>query len=559
MEELEQFRAAHAAANARQAPAVPEPYAATARPSDDFRTATRGRGEPTDPSLRPPSSTAHATRPALDADDEAYDPLPRKGGRGARVAVGAALGLAMLGGGVALGWSTLGPALGLSAPADPAAPFLARGNDQLAADTGASFGLAVTEYTKALAFREQDPRALAALSRVHAVWAQALRFEAADLRARAATTPGAEAAAAALAPQQQQHVAEAIRFAESAVRLSPADAEAELVLADAQRLSGDARNARAHFDRARTLAPDASAEALRVGALLAVDEASGTLGAARELASAAVTRDPALLRARVLLARALVAAGDVQAARVHVDAVLTRSPRHEQALSLRDALDRAPAPVATAAAAAPPADPLLAAAPTAAAPLPAAPPDVATAAPSANAPANEGSGGSGPPPGRDYGFYIERGDHLQQSNRSADAQRYFRAALALRPDGREALTGLGFIALSQNDIGSALGYLRGPAAAGYGEAMIGMGEAYRKSNRGAEALAAYREYLTRFPAGAEASIARRWVGALAAEHERPAAEPAAAPPEPERRDTLPAPAEAESPPPASDTPALQGE
>jgi predicted Zn finger-like uncharacterized protein len=558
MEELEQFRTARATANARHAPAAPDPFVAT-RPGDDFRPAVRGRGEPTDPSLRPPSSAPHAARPALDAADEAYDSLPRSSGRGARIAVGAVLGLAVLGGGVALGWSTLGPALGLSAPADPAAPFLARGDEHLAADTGASFGLAVTEYTKALAFREQDPRALAALSRVHAIWAQALRFEAADLRAHAATTPGAEAAAAALAPQQQQHVAEAIRFAESAVRLSPADAEAELVLADAQRLSGDTRNARAHFDRARTLAPDASAEALRIGALLAVDESSGTLGAARELASAAVTRDPSLLRARVLLARALVAAGDVQAARVHLDAVLTRSPRHEQALSLRDALDRAPAPVAAAAAAVPPADPLLAAAPTAAAPLPAAPPDVAAAVPSASAPANEGSGGSGPPPGRDYGFYIERGDHLQQSNRSADAQRYFRAALALRPDGREALTGLGFIALSQNDIGGAIGFLRGPAAAGYGEAMIGMGEAYRKANRSAEALAAYREYLTRFPSGAEASIARRWVGTLATEQERPAAEAPAATTEPERRDTLPAPTETETPPPASDTPAVQGE
>jgi tetratricopeptide (TPR) repeat protein len=171
-----------------------------------------------------------------------------------------------------------------------------------------------------------------------------------------------------------------------------------------------------------------------------------------------------------------------------------------------------------------------------------------------------GGGGGGPPPGRDYSFYVDRGDELQQSGRGADARRYFQSALGLRPDGREALTGLGFIALAQNDVGTAMGYLRGPAAAGYGEAMIGMGEAYRKSNRGAEALAAYREYLTRFPSGAEASIARRWVSTLAAEHDRPASAPLPEASEPaERRDSLPAPAESDAPPPASDAPALQGE
>ncbi len=108
-----------------------------------------------------------------------------------------------------------------------------------------------------------------------------------------------------------------------------------------------------------------------------------------------------------------------------------------------------------------------------------------------------------------------------------------------------------------------MGYLRAPAAVGYGEAMIGMGEAYRKANRGPEALAAYREYLARFPSGAEASIARRWVDTLAAQHDRPAAAPAAEPAErtddAARRDALPAPAGAETAPPSSDAPALQGE
>jgi len=67
---------------------------------------------------------------------------------------------------------------------------------------------------------------------------------------------------------RRTHAAEALRFSENAVRQSPADAGAELALADAQRLSGDPRGARQHFDRARTLAPDVPAEGLRVGALV---------------------------------------------------------------------------------------------------------------------------------------------------------------------------------------------------------------------------------------------------------------------------------------------------
>ncbi len=316
VEEVERYKAAYEAEQARRAAAARIPEVAAVDPArrpasrsdDDARAFPRGAGraDSTDPTLRPAAAAASLPPGRLHVDDDDDDHAPRPARRGrARVVVGLALGLGVIGGGVALGWSTIGPALGLSAPADPAAPFLARGDEHLAGDAPASFGLAVTEYTKALAFRERDARVLAALSRAHAVWAQSLRFEAADLAARAPATPGAEAAAAALRPQQQAHTGDALRFAEDAVRQSPADADAELALADAQRLAGDLRAARAHLDRARTLAPDASAEALRVGALLAAEEAGGSLGAARELASAAVTRDPALLRARLLFARAL--------------------------------------------------------------------------------------------------------------------------------------------------------------------------------------------------------------------------------------------------------------
>jgi|GEM_PF-796277 len=514
LEEVEKFKAAYSKQQASQS---------AAKAADPARTAPQGRAaartlEETPPF--PPSqvrpSTGSPGRLRVD-DDDLEASAPKSGGGGARIAMVVLLIVAVLGGGVALGWSKIGPALGLVAEDDPAAQFIARGDELLASDETSGYGAAVSEYTKALAFRERDPRVLVALARVHAVWAQALRFDAQDLEARAPSDPALQGEATRVQLEVRTHAAEALRFSEDAVRQSPADAEAELALADAQRLSGDPRGARQHFDRARTLAPDVSAEGLRVGALVTADEGAG-IGAAQELAAQAVAKDPALLRARIVLARALLAGGDISGASTQIEAVLTRATRHERATALRDAIARGvppAAPVVAVADAGVVDAPAVAALPVGALPVGALPPEALPADVAAGTAAAGGTTSGGVPAGRDYSYYVDRGDRLQQETaRAGEARRYFEAALALRPDGREALTGLGYCAMEQGDYAGAIARFRSPASSGYGEAMMGLGKAYRETHRDAEALAIYRDYLERFPNGPDATMARRWLSSL---------------------------------------------
>ncbi len=564
VEEVEKYRAAYAAQRASTA----------AQPADPAQTAAQGRAAARTVEELPPFAPSHvraSTAPPgrLHVEDDDLDVVLPKRGNGARIALMVALVVGVLGGGLALGWSKIGPALGLVAAEDPAAPFLARGNDLLASDETSAYDAAITEYTKALAFRERDPRVLMALSRAHAVWAQALRFDAEDLAARAATEPAAQGAASRVGDEARTHATDALRFAEDAVRQSPADVEAELTLADAQRLSGDAHGAREHYDRAHTLAPDLSAEGLRIGALLAAGEGGGSFGAARELAAAAVAKDPTLLRARLVLARALLASGDVSGARSQIDAMLARAARNERALKLRDAIAQGvppAAPVVAVAAAEVDAGVVGAGAPevlpTGVAPPVVVPTDVAAATTGGS------SGGGGAPSGLDYSEYIQRGDAALESGHVAQARQLFDAALHARPDGREALTGLGYVAMEQGDTTLAISRFRGPAATGYGDAMIGMGEAYRSAGRNPEAIAAYREYLEGFPNGPSARMARSAIdrlggtvaaptpGAPSGGTPTPTPAPGADPTPPPPASDLPAPSGTTTPPPSSDTPAV---
>jgi len=570
LEEVEKFKAAYSRQQASQS---------AAQAADPSRTAREGRAaartlEETPPFQPIQARTGSPGRLRVD-DDDLETSAPKSSGGGARIAMVVLLIVAVLGGGVALGWSKIGPALGLVTVEDPAAPFIVRGDELLATDETSGYGAAVTEYTKALAFRERDPRVLVALARVHAVWAQALRFDAQDLAARAPSDPALQGEATRVQLEVRTHAAEALRFSEDAVRQSPADAEAELALADAQRLSGDPRGARQHFDRARTLAPDVSAEGLRVGALVTADEGAG-IGAARELAAQAVAKDPALLRARIVLARALLAGGDISGASTQIEAVLTRATRHDRATALRDAIARGvppAAPVVAVADAGVVDVPAVAVLPVGAVPVGALPPEVLPADVAAGTAAAGGTGGGGVPAGRDYSYYVDRGDRLQQETaRAGEARRYFEAALALRPDGREALTGLGYCAMEQGDYAGAIARFRGPASSGYGEAMMGLGKAYRETHRDAEALAIYRDYLERFPNGPDATMARRWLAALGGNTGpaggtepgntgggTPVANPgggAGGATTAPRPNELPAPNGTTTPPPSSDTPAV---
>lgn len=575
----------------RHEPARPQPPPA-ADPSVTARQrpVSAAARAPSEPAPRAPSEPPRTPsepprgRPLYLDDQEPVVPVRGKSRSGLWVML---VVLLAAGVGVALAWPQIAPVLGLAAPADPALPHVDAGDQALAEDAIAGYERAVHHYTQALAHADRDPRVLTGLARAHAMWAQALSFDASDLEARAAEDPARRGEAAAIRREVQRHAETALARAEDAVRHGSGNADAEVALADALRLTGDVARARSRLDRALTLRSDATAETLRVGALIDTAEAGGDLAAARAKAEEAVAEDPGMIRARLLFARALLAARDVGGARQQVEAILRRSPQHPSAVALRAAIDegRPPAPPtvdvpdAGPTAEAPAGEPTQ---PTAAPPQPAvavAPtaPTEPTPSPRVEAPRRGESSSaseSGPiPAGRDYSWYIRQGDSMLGRNDLERARAYYEAARGVRASGSEALTGLGYVALETGDAAGAAAKFRQAAGQGYAEAYIGLGQAYRRMGRTSDALTAFQRYLERLPGGPRASVAQRNIdelraqgagagggggggggGGAGASEPRPAPEPAPATPE----GTLPPPRDMDRPPP-QDVPAVESD
>lgn len=467
---------------------------------------------------RPPS-----VRPVLIEEEDRTEMHPRKRKQGGSPWLAAFFAAVLVGAIGAIVWFKFGP------PSTPDATvardrILREGDARLAEDDDASYSDAIVIYARAQASNGSDARPIAAISRVHALWAQSLAFDADDFAARAVSDPGQRALADRVRNESRSHANEAKRYAEMAMRAEPTLQMARLAMADAYRLVGDFTNARSSFELARGNAPDASADALRVGALLAADTASHNLASARMLAERATQKDATFAPAQLLLARACLAESNVACARAAVDAVLRAHPQHARAQALKDAMDRG----------LPPAAPILDTT------------DAGVAAPVAAA--NEPV-----PAGRDYSFYIAEAESLLANHATHRAKAYFEAALRARAGDARALTGLGFVAMNEHDYANAVARFESASNAGSADAMIGLGEAYRRLRRDEEALRIYQRYLQQ--GGPESAIARHWVevlteslhgpGVTAPPLSAPAREPAPAPTAPE---PTPLPTEEPAPP-----------
>ncbi|MFO0687010.1 MAG: zinc-ribbon domain-containing protein [Sandaracinus sp.] len=548
------------------APPAPEPEDPRATSSQRIarpESARPQRGEPTDRVPRPKAAERQALR--VDDDDDDVPPPPQRSYTG--VFLGIVL-LAAVGVGGYFGWPTIQRLLAGTPAESPAAQFLTQGDEALARDREDAYEDAASFYTKALALDEHDARTLTGLSRAHALRAQARLFQADDLVARSAGDPTAAGEASALRREAASDAEDAREHAESAIRVADG-ADAEVALADALRLSGDA-NAQSRLDRALTLATSPSAEALRVRALLEAQRGGG-LAAAVETAERAVAEDPSLLRARLLLARAQLAAGNVGAARAQVMAVLDRDAEHPDALALRTQIDAMGGVVVDAGVAVPvPLPPSSVAIP----PPPSAtsvevPPTEEHHDATAPPPEGGGGGGGGGAPHGDYASLVHQADQQLENDHPERARPLYEAALRQRPGGSEALTGLGFVLLDAGQASAALANFRQASAAGYGHAFIGLGSAYRQMHDYDHALEAYEGYLQRLPSGPEASIARRQAELLRAQgahsggsSSAPSHEEAPPPTESDtpvtHESTLPGPRGTSEPPP-SDVPALDSE
>ncbi|HEX4352989.1 MAG TPA: tetratricopeptide repeat protein [Polyangiales bacterium] len=377
---------------------------------------------------------------------------------------------------------------------DPSVQFLARADEAFATQRIDHFEQAITEYTKALAFHESDPHILSSLSRVYAVWAQEIRYQTqAAERDRDKSKDARSAAVSADASQVEQLAEKAKWYAEAAARKNPGNGEAEVALSDALRLTNNLVGARSELDHELATDKDPSAETLRVAALLAIDEAGGDARAGLSRASQAVAKEPELIRTQLLLARCLVGDGDLVGARYHLRAVTTRDRDHPSALAVEAWMSR--------------------------------PSDNNSARDASvddkgkdNKDKDKDKAATDEPPAQydnlSHEAYITRGQAMLEAGQVSGAKRMFEQALFIRPSSSQAHTGLGYVALEKGRPQLAAEHFLAATRAGNDEALIGLGDAYRRMSRPRDALRAYQNYLAHNPNGRQVTIARAQVERL---------------------------------------------
>ena len=352
-----------------------------------------------------------------------------------------------------------------------------------------------------------------------ATWAQYLRD---DAHALETGTPSATAASAAktLRRDSQAHLDDAKKYASDALALDSEAPEVNRAMADYLRVDGaPAAEVDRYLTRATAKLPGDAESAYVAGALAFregnVDAAKAKLAQANTLNQAATQH--ALLRASVLLARIALQAGDKATAKTLLQAVLAANSNHDRARALLATFDSdttAPTPPTGQTVAAPPPPP-----------PPAAPSGVA------QVPA---SGGAAKPPieeSNDYGKLIAQGDRLSENGHAKEARKLYDKALTLRPSGLEAIMGLGYCDLDGEKFSSAVDHFKRALALSpsYGDAIIGLAEAYKLRGDRHEALNWYKQYLSSQPNGPKATMAKNNIRDLEPKGAAPASDDTAKP------------------------------
>ena len=283
---------------------------------------------------------------------------------------------------------------------------------------------------------------------------------------------------------------DAATAAQRALKEAPDDAAANVAMAAVLRLQGkpaaankrytDAARARSDKDWARdvaladalVLARDGKLDDARA-AFAAIDQGEGKLETSNDV------------RARFHLARIALAQGKPADAKPLVDQVLAAQPEHAAARALAAKLDAAVAKTD---------------------PLPPEDPKGSGAGP------GPGSAAVARPPdgpvvsgGDSYDRLIARANALADSNCTA-AMAVYAKALDQKPNGVEALTGMGYCHIDAKQFASAFGKFRAAIAISsrYEPALWGVGEAYQQQGRKEQAIEAYQRYLEVYPGTAKA-------------------------------------------------------
>jgi predicted Zn finger-like uncharacterized protein len=374
--------------------------------------------------------------------------------------------------------------------------------------------------------------AQAARAEVLTTWAQHMREEAQILERRAklaedalkaSSNPGSDPPhqgnpgssddpkdlrlkATELKDEASKRVVQAEAHASAALKLSEDMGEVKRAMADYLRLRGhDQSEVMNHLSEARKSLPNDPEIIYIEGALLADkgkdEDAVKVLRQA--LAKTKARHGKSLLRAAFLLALLEMKASRISGARTQVEAILGSNPNHRWAKELLALLDKlTQTPVAST-------DPKT--------------PDATTGqSPGGDPPTKDTKDTKdtkkpGPRPiGGSYESLIKRGNALSERGRTMQAFKLFEHALKQKPNGAEALTGLGYCHLDQERFSSAITYFKRAlrVAPTFGEALIGMAEAYKVQGNSRKALDYYKAYLRTAPSGSKSVMARRNVADL---------------------------------------------
>jgi len=456
-----------------------------------------------------PKLTPAGSMPVVDDDaddtllDDEFAGHPR---RRAGVWAGVLAALVLVGAGGYLAAFKRDAVLGLFAHKDARASEAYRqGREYFLLDSDDAFRNAAAAYERGHEADDKSALPLAGLAETMTSWAAYLRDDAHGLEMGAPSVTAASAAKT-LRRDSQAHLDEAKKYAQDALALDSESPEVNRAMADYLRVDGaPAAEVERYLTRATAKAPS-DAESAYVGGALAFRE--GNLDAAKTKLTQANTLNQAatqhtLLRASYLLARIALQTGDKAGAKTLLQSVLAANANHDRARALLATFDAdtAPAPVA---AQTPTPSPTPAAA-TAPSGKPATPPSGAAASGVAQSGAASKAEES-----NDYGKLIAQGDHLSENGHAKEARKLYDRALSVRPSGLEAIMGLGYCDLDGEKFSSAVDHFKRALALSpsYGDAIIGLAEAYKLRGDRHEALTWYKQYLSSQPNGPKATMAK---------------------------------------------------
>jgi predicted Zn finger-like uncharacterized protein len=375
---------------------------------------------------------------------------------------------------------------------------------------------------------KDDPASLAMRARLATAIAQAMQD-------RAGFVDKAEADK--LRKDARQAVIDAAPLAQRAVGGQADSASANLAMADIMRLQGKPAPAvKRYLDVAKAKA--AGDKELMGSVALAEAQLAMRDGKLPEAEKAlAAVEAPEDMRIKLALAQVWYAQNKAAEAKGQVDQVLATQPDNDVALAMYKKLETTVAKT----------DPLPPEDGAGSASKPAGG-DGGSSKPTNGANSGGGGGGGG---GGDYDSLLAKANKLAETNCSKAMELYMKA-LEQRPNGVEALTGMGYCHLDAKQFSSAFSKFRAALAVSprFEPALSGVAETYQRQGNKEAAIEAWRKYLDVYPNSAKAKKQLEILGAS----DEPKEPPKEQPKEPPKEAPPPPP----SPPPPAPTPGSAG-